>query len=282
MKNKTYRIALLGGEGMLGTDVAKFCRDAGLDVNVFDLPAFDITDVDQLKSAATGHDIIINCAAYTNVEKAESQADLAYKVNAEAVGLLGEIAKQTDCPVLHISTDFVFDGRLERPYVETDAANPINVYGASKLKGEELLIESGCRYCIIRVQWTYGRAGNNFVKKLIERARGGDSLSIVDDQLGCPTATVEAARAICELIYDLPAGLFHFAAKGQVSRFGMAEFILDKLGMKVELRACKTSDYVSAAQRPLNSRFNCDKIEGLLKEPIKQWQQPLEKFLETL
>ncbi len=267
---------------MLGTDIAGMLGQKGIQAQVLDLPEFDITNDKQLREALTSGETVINCAAYTNVEKAESEPELAYKVNAEAVGRLGEFAKAAGAYVLHISTDFVFDGTSQRPYLETDATNPINSYGRTKLAGEQLLTESGCRYCIIRLEWTYGLAGNNFVKKLIEAAKSGNALRVVDDQVGSPTATVEAAGAICKLLPNLPEGIFHFAASGYVSRFNMARFIFDRLGMSVNLASCRSSDYPSAAARPLNSRFNRRKIEPLLGEPIKPWKGPLEQFLEQL
>ena len=133
------RIAILGGKGMLGTDLARLCEQQGFDVKVFDLPEFDITNSKQLKQVVGGVDAIVNCAAYTNVDGAESETKLAHQVNAEAVGRLGAVSKDTDKWVLHIRTDFVFDGQLNTPYVETDLTNPINAYGKSKLAGERLL-----------------------------------------------------------------------------------------------------------------------------------------------
>jgi dTDP-4-dehydrorhamnose reductase len=132
------------------------------------------------------------------------------------------------------------------------------------------------------VEWTYGSAGNNFVKKLIQRAKSQDTLKVVDDQTGSPTATVEAAGAICELLRKKPEGIYHFASAGYITRFGMAEFILDKLSMDVNLLPCKTSDFPSPAKRPLNSRFDCSRITRLLDEPIERWQAPLEVFLRQL
>ena len=275
-------VVILGGKGMLGTDVASVCRQRGFDVEVFDLPEFDITDVRQLKQSLNGVQTIINCAAYTNVDGAESEAELAYEVNAAAVGRLGAFVKETGGWLLHISTDFVFDGRLSRPYRETDTPNPINEYGKTKLAGEQLLGQSGCRHCIIRVEWTYGSAGNNFVTKLIRRAKTNPpkaGLKVVDDQVGSPTATTEAAKVSCELLRKKPVGIFHFASAGYVSRYEMARFIFDKLSMDVSVLACKSSDYNSPAARPLNSRFDCSRIRALLDEPIEGWQVPLERFL---
>lgn len=267
---------------MLGTDMAKACEQQGFAAHVFDLPEFDIANSEQLREAVDSADMIINCAAYTNVDGAESEAELAYQVNAAAVGRLGELAKQAGKWVLHVSTDFVFDGRLERPYVESDTPNPINEYGRTKLAGERLLVESGCRSCIVRVEWTYGSAGNNFVTKLLQRARSGQPVKVVDDQVGSPTATTEASKAICDLLRRKTEGLFHFASEGYVSRYEMAKFVFDRLSLGVNLSPCKTTDFAGPAKRPLNSRFDCSKIKILLNERIKPWQVPLEDFLRQL
>jgi len=275
-------IAILGGKGMLGTDLAKTCEQQGFGVRALDLPRFDITDAEQLKEVVDSADSIINCAAYTNVDGAESEADLAYQVNAAAVGRLGEMAYRGDKWVLHVSTDFVFDGESDAPYSETDAAKPINEYGRTKLAGERLLAEAGGRHCIVRVQWTYGSAGENFPKKLIARAKSGQDIKVVDDQIGAPTATTEVAKAICDLVGKKPQGLFHFAAEGYVSRYEMAKFMFDRLLPDVSLLPCKTGDFASPAGRPLNSRFDCSKIRVLLDDPIKPWQEPLEDFLRHL
>jgi len=276
------RIAILGSRGMLGTDLVRIGRQDGFDVKAFDLPEFDITDSKQLKEALGSAKIIINCAAYTNVDGAESEKELAHQVNAEAAGRLGALVKEAGAWLLHLSTDFVFDGYLDRPYVETDFPNPINEYGKSKLAGEQFLGQSGCRHCIMRVEWTYGQAGENFVTKLIQHAKTEKVLKVVEDQRGSPTATTEVAKVICKLLPLKPEGVFHFASSGYVSRYGMAEFIFDKLSMDVNLLACKTSNYASAAARPLNSRFDCSKIEALLDEPIESWQISLERFLRQL
>jgi len=282
MATDKARIAILGGKGMLGSDLVSVCLELDYEPIVFDLPEFDITNSDHLKRAVSDADLIVNCAAYTNVDGAESEAELAHEVNAEAVGRLGDIAKDADKWVLHISTDFVFDGKGEKPYVETDTPNPINAYGKSKLAGEQLLTESGCRHCIMRVEWTYGRAGDNFVTKLISRAEAGQSIKVVDDQTGSPTATMEVARTICDLSPKQPEGIFHFAAAGYVSRYEMAKFVFDKLFFKIDLSPCKTSDFRSPAPRPLNSRFDCSKIASLLDGTIQPWQLPLEHFLRQL
>jgi len=275
-------LALLGGKGMLGVDVAAACSRRGYDVRIYDLPEFDITSGDHLQQAVEAADAVINCAAYTNVDGAQSQSELAQRVNGEAVGRLGQLVRQSGKWVLHFSTDFVFDGELDRPYVETDSPNPINEYGKSKLAGEVLLRESGCSHCLVRLEWTYGLHGRNFITKLVERAKTGGTLGVVNDQVGSPTATTEAAKALCDLLEQRAEGLFHFAGTGYVSRYDMAAFVFDRLGLDVELKPCRTSDYPSAAARPLNSRFDCHKIGSLLSEPIAPWQRPLEHFLRQL
>ena len=282
MSRTAATTAILGGRGMLGTDLAAACQKNSVPYKVFDLPDFDITDSKQLCDVVEEYDAIVNCAAYTDVDGAESESTLANRINAQAVGRLGELAHEAGKYVLHISTDFVFDGKGDRPYVEMDRPNPINEYGKSKLAGEQALVESGCRSCIMRVEWTYGQAGNNFVKKLLQRAMQTGRLKVVDDQFGSPTATTEVAATICELLRKRPQGLFHFAAAGYVSRFEMAGFVMNKLNISADLQPCKTSDFVSPAARPLNSRFCCDKIAALLDKPIRPWQQPLEEFLRVI
>ncbi len=279
------KIVVLGARGMLGTEVMNAIEQGSCEGLGLDLPDFDISDADQLKSAVDASDIVVNCAAYTNVEEAESQKELAFKVNADATGMLGKFAAEKGIPVIHISTDFVFDGQLDRPYTEEDATNAISVYGASKLAGEQQLIDSDARSCIIRVQWTYGHAGTNFIKKLFEFAKTRDSLKVVDDQLGSPTATVEVAAAICRIIVgegDFPQGIFHFAASGYVSRYEMAKFVFETKGLDTVINLCKSDEFKTAAQRPLNSRFDCTKIERLLGEKIKPWQIPLAEFVGQL
>jgi dTDP-4-dehydrorhamnose reductase len=280
MGSKT--VAILGGRGMLGTDLAAACTGRGFNVRIHDLPEWNITEAKHLERAVDNADLVVNCAAYTNVDGAETDGQLAHRVNAEAVGRLGELARQRGTWVLHISTDFVFDGQLARPYVETDGPNPINEYGRSKLAGEQLLRESGCPHCIVRLEWTYGRHGTNFIAKLLKRARNGEALQVVDDQVGSPTATGEAAKAVCDLLERRTEGLFHFASAGFASRYDIAAFVFERLGRPVELRRCRTSDFPALAARPLNSRFECRKIRPLLREPIRPWQEPLAEFLRQL
>ena len=275
-------MVVLGGAGMLGTDVCRVCGQRGYSVTALDLPEFDITDAAVVEQAIETADVVVNCAAYTNVDGAESEQDIAYAVNAEAVGQLGRIIGRLDKWVLHVGTDFVFDGGGDRPWTEDDQPNPVNVYGASKLAGEKLLGESGCDNCIVRVEWTYGRAGNNFVRKLLQVAKGRQQIKVVADQIGSPTSTLEAAEVIFELAQQQLTGLYHFAAAGYVSRYEMAKFVFEQLGVKTEVVPCGSDQFPSPAKRPLNSRFCCDKIRKASGVDIKNWQEPLRRYLETL
>jgi dTDP-4-dehydrorhamnose reductase len=282
MSSSSEKVAIFGGRGMLGSDVADECKNRGIDFEVFDLPEFDITNEQQLLSVVGRFKTIVNCAAYTNVDKAETENALAFRVNSEAVGQLAYYARKLNAWVLHISTDFVFDGTGDKPYTEKDIPHPINAYGRTKLAGERLLVENKCNHCIMRVEWTYGLNGDNFIKKFLQKARTQKEMKVVDDQFGSPTATTEAAKAVCDLMLKKPKGIFHFASQGYASRLEVARFIVQTLGLDVQLAGCKTSDYPSAAIRPLNSRFDCGKIRPLLSGPIKPWQAPLEKFLKKL
>ncbi|MDY0355384.1 MAG: dTDP-4-dehydrorhamnose reductase [Sedimentisphaerales bacterium] len=275
-------VAVLGGRGMLGTDLVAACAAGGFDVRSYDLPEFDVTDAEHLRGVVEASDAILNCAAYTDVDGAETHTTLAQRVNAEAVGRLGELAARYGRWVLHFSTDFVFDGTLDRPYAETDAPNPINEYGRSKLAGEERLAQSGCAHCLVRLEWTYGLHGNSFVTKTIERAVTERRLAVVEDQIGSPTPTTLVAEVTCKLLGQRTEGMFHLASAGYVSRFGMTQFVFERLGLDAEVTPCCSSDYLTPATRPLNSRFDCRKIEALLKAPLEPWQKGLECFLRQL
>lgn len=276
------RIVLLGAKGMLGSDVYHLCAEYNLDITPYDLPGFDIADKNRLEKTLEDADVVINCAAFTDVEMAESRSEQAFKINADSVGNLTQIAHRKNIYVIHISTDFVFDGRKETPYLETDRTNPINAYGKSKLEGEILLTKNHNFYAIIRVQWTYGKNGNNFITKLISLSTQKENLKVVDDQFGSPTWTQEAAKVIHKFIAKKPQGIFHYAAAGFASRYDVAKFAFEKLKISTPVIPCKSSEFPTVAARPASSRFCCDKIQSLLDKPIELWQKPLERFLETL
>ncbi len=275
------KIVVTGGRGMLGTDLALELRRAGFEPVPLDLPEFNLCDPEQLRRAVADADAVINCAAYTNVDKAESEPALAAAVNAAAPGELGRLAAAAGKYVLHISTDFVFDGSGDRPWRETDTPAPLSVYGATKLDGEHTLAASGCRHAVVRVQWTYGGNGNHFIKKLLERAKAGGDIKMVDDQVGAPTWTRDVSRALVKLLKGQTAGLYHYAAAGYASRLDVAAFVLRELGLERRLLPCQTADFPAPARRPLNSRFDCTALDTQLGPGFRRpWQEALREFIQ--
>lgn len=272
-------VSILGGRGMLGSDLTDHLRQSGYAVRVWDLPDWDITRSDHMERAVKGTAVVVNCAAFTNVDKAEEQPDIALAVNATAVGNLGRLAKPQGVFVVHISTDFVFDGKGDQPYQETDTPSPTSVYGNSKWKGELALWETACDYAILRVEWSYGRHGVNFITRFLERARGGGELKVVHDQFGAPTWTVDMAQAIRCLIRGRRMGLYHFANAGYVSRYEVACFIAERRKLAGRVVPCTSSEFPVKARRPANSRFNTAKIQSVLDHPIRSWQEALAEFL---
>jgi dTDP-4-dehydrorhamnose reductase len=265
---------------MLGTDLCQALRAAGCRVTALDLPEFDITRADHVEPALTGIDAVVNCAAYTNVDGAEANPGLADAVNHAAVGVLGRLAAARGIYLLHIGTDFVFDGELERPYRESDVPQPLNVYGVSKLAGEQALQAAGGAHAIVRVEWTYGRAGQHFIGKFLARAAATDDLVMVADQVGAPTWTGDVSAALLDLLAQRRQGLFHYAAAGYATRFEVAQAILELSGLTGKrLRPCRTSDFPAAAQRPLNSRFDCTAIDAVLARARPPWRAALASYL---
>ncbi len=265
---------------MLGSDLAERLQRSGCAVRVWDLPDWDITRPDDLERALAGAAVAVNCAAFTDVDQAEERPAVALAVNAAAVGGLGRLAARQGVFVVHVSTDYVFDGRSDQPYRETDAPAPINAYGRSKWQGELALGESGCEHAILRLEWSYGRRGTHFIAKLLESARRGGELKVVRDQFGAPTWTMDAARAVECLVRDHRRGVYHFANAGYASRYEVARFVAERLKLAVRIVPCASDDFPVRARRPANSRFDTAKIRAALDHPIRPWQEALAEFLE--
>ncbi len=272
-------LVILGGKGMLGSDLQWTAEQVGYSVVVFDRPEFDITREQDVRQAVVAGDVIVNCAAYTAVDQAEAEPDLAYAVNAAAVKTLGDICAEAGKYLVHISTDFVFGDSSAACLKEMDEPNPLSVYGKTKLAGEKLLAETDCRHAVIRVEWTYGHAGNNFVYKIIDLAKSRPELKVVDDQVGAPTPTTAVAKAILCFLDKHPEGLYHFAADGYASRYETARYIVRKLELPAKVHPCKSSEFSTPAQRPLNSRFDCAKIDQVLNFERPHWYDALKEFL---
>ena len=274
------RLLVLGARGMLGTDVMAAAAATGAAARGLDLPELDITDETALREVVSPRSVIVNCAAYTDVERAEDEEVRARRVNADAVAALGGLAAAADAYVLHVSTDFVFDGTKTGAYTEDDLPNPLSAYGRTKLAGERALAASGCRHGIVRVQWTYGRAGRHFVSKIAELARARDRIMVVNDLGGAPTATTEAAAAILALADARAEGLFHYAAAGEATRFDAACAVVEGLGLSTVVEPCSSGHFITRAARPASSRFDCARIQGLLGRPIRNWREVLDEYLE--
>ena len=296
MSATTIRLALIGANGMLATAIRKLAPAEYL-IQRYDLPDFDLTSREQVFSLVEcPPDIIINCAAFTNVDGCEEQADLAMRVNGEGPGLLAELAKEIDAVLVHISTDFVFDGTKESPYLEDDRLQPLSVYGKSKLLGEQQILQSGLRqYFIVRTSWLYGSGGNNFVETMIRLAKEKSELKVVADQRGTPTWTEDLARAIFALLslspltphpslVTAPYGIYHFSNEGACSWFDFASEIVAQLrttrAVKVEqLLPIPTEGYPLPAARPKYSVMSKDKIKQVTGLVIPDWQESLKAYL---
>ena len=273
------KIGIIGGNGMLGKDLSLILMSNGFESEIFDLPEYDITKEADLQKIVHNADVIVNCAAYTAVDKAESEIKKCYAINAEAVGQLGKYAAEAEKYLIHISTDFVFGDNCTKALNEKSHTNPLGVYGKSKLEGERLLKLSGGRYSIIRIEWTYGINGENFISKILALASKLDELKVVDDQFGCPTSTVDVSHAILSFIKNSPQGLYHFAANGYANRYETACAIFDILGIEKRIIPCSSSTFSTPAKRPENSRFDCTKIDRILNYVRPDWKDSLKKYL---
>ena len=274
------KILVTGGNGQLAQclkDVVK--NDSELDVDFQDLPALDITNKQQLESYFLNNefDYCINCAAYTAVDLAEEQSDLAYAVNAEGPKNLAEVCKKYEVKFLHISTDFVFDGKKQTPYIETDMPNPLGVYGKSKWQGERNIQEIMEDYFILRTSWLYSEYGNNFMKSMLRLSETRDEISVVSDQIGAPTYAGDLAEVLVKIVLSLSTnyGVYHYSNSGAISWYDFAVEIFTLFGKKIEVKPIKTKDYPTAAKRPRYSVLDTTKIEHNFDCTIKDWNNSL-------
>lgn len=236
-------------------------------------------------------DAIINCAAYTAVDKAESETDLADQVNHLAVKQLADIAKQQNSFLIHISTDYVFDGTNHKPYVETDKTNPINTYGLTKFKGEQAMQASGCTGAIIRTSWVYSEFGNNFVKTMLRLGKERDNLNVIFDQIGSPTYATDLAKSILTVIDNAPiviarsdndVAIYHYSNEGVCSWYDFAQAIFEISHIVCQVNPIETQDYPMPAKRPHYSVMNKNKIKQQAGLLIPYWRDSLKQCLTQL
>ena len=227
---------------------------------------------------------LINCAAYTAVDRAEQEKDLAFQVNAEAVGVLAAICKENHTKFIHISTDYVFDGTATAPYKEDSLTNPQSVYGASKLEGEKQALQFNPAAIIIRTSWVYSEYGKNFVKTMLKLLSEKDEISVVNDQVGSPTYAADLAEAIMQII-SAPlwqAGIYNYSNEGIISWYDFAVAIKELIGSTCRINPIPTSQYPTAAKRPAYSVLDKSKIKQAFKIELKDWKQSLASCIANL
>ncbi len=269
------KILVTGAKGMLGRDLCPMLEDNDFDVIETDIENLDITNELQVNSVLKKEcpDFVIHCAAYTNVDKAEDEKDLAEKINSTATEYIAKATKKIGSTLIYISTDYVFDGTKNSPYMPDDEPNPINEYGKSKLNGEKAIKKICDKYYILRTSWLYGHHGKNFVETMLS-LKDQTELNVVDDQNGCPTWTVDLSDAIISIIEENPEyGIYHTCGAGSTSWYGFAKEIFKLSKIEVSLKPCNTNEYPRPAKRPKYSIMDNDGI-------LRDWKLALKDYLE--
>jgi dTDP-4-dehydrorhamnose reductase len=292
------RILVTGKNGQLGGSIHKVVSASSAEINTYqNLNEFVFVgrgelDLSQEEGVANyfnnndKFDIIINCAAYTAVDKAEEEQELANQVNHIAVKQLAEIANKQQAKLIHISTDYVFDGESDKPYVETDKTTPINVYGKTKLAGEKVLQEvMPANAVIIRTSWVYSEYGNNFVKTMLRLGKERDEINVVDDQIGSPTYATDLAEAILTIINNKDyqneenlAEIYHYSNEGEISWYDFAKEIFKLAKIDCKVSSITTEQYLTPAKRPKNTFMNKDKISETFGIDIPNWKESINAF----
>ncbi|MGV0995423.1 dTDP-4-dehydrorhamnose reductase [Empedobacter falsenii] len=281
------RILVTGANGQLGQSILEQSK------NYKEIECFFVTrnELDITNEELINHyfedksfDFVINCAAYTAVDKAEDDQENAYLVNAKATEFLAKITNEKGIPFIHVSTDYVFDGTEAQPRLETDQTNPLGVYGQTKLDGENLALENNPKTIILRTAWVYSRFGNNFVKTMLRLFNDKDSISVVADQIGSPTNAIDLADAILTIISknDLTYGIFNYSNEGECSWFEFAQKIKEFSNSTIEINPVPTSAYPTKAKRPAYSLLDKSKIKEVYQLDIPTWEDSLKEELKHL
>ncbi|MDB5248163.1 MAG: dTDP-4-dehydrorhamnose reductase [Segetibacter sp.] len=280
-------ILVTGKNGQLGNEL-RILSEKYLQYEyvLTDVAELDITDAKKVDAFFEQYQpaVCINAAAYTAVDKAETDKDLALKINAEAVGNLAENCRKINTRFIHISTDYVFDGTATTPYTEDYPVKPVNFYGESKLKGEERALMMDPSVVIIRTSWVYSYFGNNFVKTMLRLMKERDSINVINDQLGSPTYAADLAEVIMQ-IATAPGnkpGIYHFSNEGVITWFDFATAIKELAGLQCKVNPIDTSGYPTPARRPAYSVMNKDKIQATFGITLKDWKDSLQQCLQLL
>ncbi|MBD2867969.1 dTDP-4-dehydrorhamnose reductase [Paenibacillus arenilitoris] len=275
------KIVVTGANGQLGRELTEWETDAA-DIIGFGRETLDITSIEQCRQVITLHqpDIVIHCAAYTTVDKAESEPDEAFRVNAAATRNVVIAAREAGAKFCYISTDYVFDGKGSSPYNEYDQTNPQTVYGKSKLAGELMVQTLHDRYYIVRTSWVYGKYGNNFVKTMLKMAGERDQLKVVSDQIGSPTYTYDLAAFLLELVATDRYGVYHASNSGICSWYEFAKAIFEDSGITIRLDPCSTADFPRPAPRPAYSVMDHTAIRSNGFRMLRSWREALNHYLK--
>lgn len=278
------KVLVTGVKGQLGYDVVKELEKRGHQPIGVDRDEMDLMDNDAIRTfiMELKPEAIIHCAAYTAVDKAEEEVETCYQINAESVRVISECAKELDVKLIYISTDYVFDGTKEGEYVETDTPNPINVYGASKLKGEQYVQDLLEKYYIVRISWVFGVNGNNFIKTMRRLGSERDELNIINDQVGSPTYTADLAPLLVDMMETDKYGIYHATNKGTCSWYEFANEIFKQSGIEVKTNPITTAQYPTAAKRPMNSRMSKAKLKANGFNLLPIWQEALAHYLKLI
>lgn len=280
------RLVILGGEGQVGSVLADQARARGIPCAALGRAECDITDAGGTKRPIAGADLVVNCAAYTAVDRAEAEEDAAYRVNAEGAGSVASACAEAAIPLVHISTDYVFDGQSPRPYREDDVPRPLNAYGRSKLAGEQRVRQIHPAHIILRTSWIFSIHRQNFVTTMLRHAQSRSELRVVHDQVGEPTAAADIAKAILDIaaLCTQPNfvrwGTYHFAGAPAVSWCEFARAIVGKGGPPVVPIA--TDEFPRSAQRPRNSVLDCSRIGRVFGIAQPDWRASLAQLREAL
>jgi dTDP-4-dehydrorhamnose reductase len=290
------KILVAGAQGQLARALVEEAEArGGLTVTALGRPQLDLTDAATIARAMsdTRPDLVVNAAAYTAVDKAESDNAAAFAINRDGAGALAAAAKAAGCPIIHVSTDYVFDGTKAEPYVETDPTNPTGVYARSKLEGEAAVASANPEHLILRTAWVFAAYGNNFLRTMLRLARERPQLRVVADQRGNPTFAPHLADAILAIAAQLGPGgsarrwgIYHASASGETTWAGFATAIVAagaRLGLpQVPVTPITTAEYPTPARRPANSRLDCGKLERAFGVRLPPWQQGMEACIDQL
>ncbi len=278
------KVLILGAGGQLGTELARVCSKLGDEVVTAAKDEIDIVDGARLRDVVRAQrpTVVFNAAAYTAVDRAESEPDRAELVNGRAVGRLAEVCRDLVVPVVHFSTDYVFDGTATSPIPEDAPTSPLSAYGLSKLHGEQALLKSGADSYLVRTSWVYGAAGPNFVRTVLRVTREKGEMAVVDDQEGAPTWAGDLAVATRRLVEVGPPGVYHLTNSGQCTWFEVAVAVVRLAGISAEVRPIRTADYPTAAKRPAYSVLANQRWAALGEPPLRPWHEALEEFVAEL